>query len=177
MLVFLALAVAGFILILGGSLLGHDHDHDVGHDHDHGDHSHDVGHDSEPTVSIFSVKVIGTFIMGFGASGAIAYHYTKEYLVASLWGLVFGLFLGAIMYGILRLIYSQQANSLIKTDSLVGLTGTVTIPIAINAPGQVTVSVGERSESYIAMTTAGRSLPKGTKIRVVQVSGSTLQVE
>ena len=60
MLIFLAIMTAGLIILIGGFLFGHDHDAD------HGDHGHDGGHDSEPAVSIFSTKVIGTFIMGFG---------------------------------------------------------------------------------------------------------------
>src|SRR2546427_6127535 len=70
MLVFLAITFLGFVLLAGGSLLGHDHDAD--HDHDHG---HEADQGNEPTVSIFSFKVIGAFIMGFGAAGAIADYY------------------------------------------------------------------------------------------------------
>jgi hypothetical protein len=30
MFVFIAIAAAGFILLLGGSVFGHDHDHEIG---------------------------------------------------------------------------------------------------------------------------------------------------
>jgi hypothetical protein len=66
MFVFIAIAAAGFILLLGGSVFGHDHDHDA-----HVDHEHDGEGADEPTVSIFSIKVLATFVMGFGAGGAI----------------------------------------------------------------------------------------------------------
>ena len=63
---------------------------------------HDAGHDfgadgdaSEATISVFSTKVIGTMLMGFGAAGAIARSYDMGYLGSSLVGLVTGAVLAA----------------------------------------------------------------------------------
>src|SRR5437867_3760007 len=123
MLVFVAIALAAFILVAGAFLFGHDHD--TGHDH--GDSSHDVDAGGEPTISIFSTKAIGTLLMGFGAAGAIAMHYGLSHIPASLIGLVCGLVLGSLMYGIQVLFYKQQASSLVPTSSALGCTGTVTV--------------------------------------------------
>src|SRR2546427_10386153 len=108
MLVFLAITFLGFVLLAGGSLLGHDHDAD--HDHDHG---HETDQGNEPTVSIFSFKVIGAFIMGFGAAGAIAKYYDNGWLGASLSGLATGILLGLFMYGILRGVDSTPSDSFV----------------------------------------------------------------
>src|SRR5689334_7424425 len=113
MLIFLALAFFGFVILVGGAILGHDHDHDVHFDHDH---DHDASHTGEPTVSIFSLKVIGSFIMAFGSGGAIAKWLGYEGIKPSLIGLVAGLSLGLFMYGLLRLLYKQQSDSLVSTD-------------------------------------------------------------
>src|SRR5438067_1058080 len=106
MLIFGSIALAFFIIMVGGFLFGHDHD---GADHgiDHGDIA---------TISIFSVKVIATFGMGFGAAGAVAAYYKQDNLVSSLIGIVFGFLLAGTMYLFLNLIARQQASSLIETS-------------------------------------------------------------
>ena len=83
MLIFIAIAIGSFIFIAGSFLFGHDHDADH-HDIGHGAEGHDISQDMEPTISFFSVKVLATLTMGFGAAGAIARQYGADYLVASL---------------------------------------------------------------------------------------------
>jgi hypothetical protein len=137
-LVFLAITFLGFVLLTGGAVLGHDHDTD--HDHDHSGHEADQG--NEPTVSIFSFKVIGAFIMGFGAAGAISNYYGNGWLASSLSGLATGVVLGLFMYGILRMVYSQQSDSLVSTDQTLGKSGLVTVGIDSNSVGQVSIAIG-----------------------------------
>src|SRR5437867_3357295 len=125
MIIFVSLAVAAFIIVGGSFLFGHDHD--VGHDHDA---SHDVDSGSaEPTISIFSTKVMATLVMGFGAAGAIAVHYGANYITASLIGVLSGAALGGLMYLVLELFYQQQCSSLVPTSAAVGTTGSVTVTI------------------------------------------------
>src|SRR5947208_7220273 len=97
-------------MLVGGALFGSHHDHDAfGHDHDHG-HDHG-GHDgNEPSVSIFSFRVIGSFVMAFGVGGAIAWWSGRGWIGSSLWGLASGFGLGLFMYGILRALYSEQSD-------------------------------------------------------------------
>src|SRR5437764_2930518 len=135
MFVFIAIAAAGLILLLGGSVFGHDHDHDA-----HVDHDHDGEGADEPAVSIFSIKVLATFVMGFGAGGAIAANYAAGPLAATGVGFATGVVLALLMYAVLRVIYSQQATSLVATESIKGKTGTVTVAIGNNAIGEVTVT-------------------------------------
>jgi hypothetical protein len=71
--------------VAGGFLFGHDHDHDFSHDFDH-DVDHGGGPDTGGVISIFSTRVVFTFIMGFGAAGAIANSYGANHLIASLIG-------------------------------------------------------------------------------------------
>src|ERR1700689_5207509 len=136
MLIFLAIMLAGLIILIGGFFFGHDHDAE------HADHGHDAGHDSEPTVSIFSTKVIGTFIMGFGGGGAIAQYAWDQMVRSSFAGLGTGLVMGAFMYLIMRLMYGQQSTSLIETSTMVGRTGTVATAIVAHSVGQAVGVVG-----------------------------------
>jgi membrane protein implicated in regulation of membrane protease activity len=170
MLVFVAIAVASFILVAGSFLFGHDHD--VGHDH--GDLGHDGG---EATISIFSTKVLGTIFMGFGAAGSIASIYGLSHLAASLIGLVCGAVLGGAMYLVVGVFYSQQASSLIPTSAAVGCTGAVTVSIGAGQIGEVGVSVESQYGTYSASSLDGNPIPKGQIVRVVKARGSHLVVE
>jgi membrane-bound ClpP family serine protease len=173
MLVFIALAVAGFVLLLGGSVFGHDHEFD--HDHDHGaqiDHGHDAEGGDQPVVSIFSIKVIATFIMGFGAGGAIAAYYSAGPLAASGVGAGTGFILGLLMYAVMRLIYSQQATSLVATENVKGMTGTVTVAIGKDAVGEVAVI----NRHYLARSSDGNPIERGRTVSVVDTVGSDLVV-
>jgi membrane protein implicated in regulation of membrane protease activity len=175
MLIFIGLTAAGLILLVGGSIFGHDHD--VDHDHGgHGDHGgHDAGH-AEPTVSMFSVKVIGSFIMGFGAGGAIASYYGMGPLPASFVGLAVGFLMGLVMYWVMRLIYGQQSTSVVNTSTAVGEIGTVTVPIGRHGTGEISLTLGGQHRSFLATSADTNAIPKGRHVRVVHTTGSQLVV-
>lgn len=187
MVTFLAIMIAGFLLLVGGALFGHDHEfgHDLGgHDslgHDSVGHDHTAGHDqnheNQGVVSIFSMKVIGTFIMGFGGGGALARYENLSWIPASLTGLGVGVVMGACIYGVLRLMYGHQANSLIYANELLNKTGIVTIPIGEGAIGEVDVSLGEQNVTHMARGTQGKAISKGKTVKVVASEGSQLLVE
>jgi membrane protein implicated in regulation of membrane protease activity len=174
MAIFVAIALAAFIVVAGAFLFGHDHDFGGGVDHDF---SHDVGPDTHGIVGIFSTKVIFTFIMGFGAAGAIASYYGTGYPVASLVGVVAGIVLATIMYGIILLFTEQQSNSLIGADSLLGCAGTVTVPIDKDGIGEIGVRVAGEYRTYAARTQGAATLPKGHSVRIVNAAGSVLTVD
>jgi hypothetical protein len=111
MFVFIAIAAAGFILLLGGSVFGHDHDHDA-----HVDHDHDGEGADEPTVSIFSIKVLATFVMGFGAGGAIAAYYNAGPLAATGVGFGTGVILALLMYA--AVVQAHELLCEFRTTSL-----------------------------------------------------------
>jgi membrane-bound ClpP family serine protease len=174
MLIFAAIAVAAFIVVTGSFFFGGDHDGD----HDHGDAGHDVGHGlGEPTISIFSAKIIGTLIMGFGIAGAISTFYGLDTIAASVIGLAAGASLGGVMYLALRLLYRQQASSLVATSSTVGCTGTVTVSIGEGAIGEVGLSLEGQYLTYSAGSKDGKPIRKGATVRVVRTMGSHLVVE
>lgn len=172
MVIFISIAIASFLIVAGSFLFGHDHD--AGHDHDGG---HDAGGtDSEPTISVFSSKVLSTLLMGFGAAGAIARHYELSYLLASLIGLACGMLLGGVMYLILSLFYRQQASSLVSTSSAVGCVGQVTVSIGKGSPGEVGLQLEGQYSTFMANSADGNPIAKGQSIRVVQTLGSQLVV-
>jgi len=172
MLIFIAIALASFLLVAGAFLFGgHDGDHEAHHDF-----SHD-GADADPTISFFSPRVIGTLTMGFGAAGAIARYYGANNLVASLWGLGTGVALAFVMYQMMNLIYKQQASSLVATETTLGKTGLVTTAIAANETGEVSLTVAGQYKTYLAKAARGKSIGKGSTVKIVSVVGSQLVVE
>ena len=174
LMIFIAIALAGFILVAGGFLFGHDHDmgHDVGHDMGQDGHP-----ESEGTINIFSTKVLGTFIMGFGAAGAIAMYYEARSMHASLIGVGSGIALGAVMYVILLMFIKEQASSLIPTESVLGCIGVVTTSIDKDAVGEVGVSAEGQYRNYAARATGSQGIEKGRRVRVVRMAGGDLIVE
>jgi len=166
MLIFISITLGALIIIIGSFMFGHDADHD-----------HDLGGDNEPTVSVFSPKVIATLLMGFGAAGSVAEYYRPDHVRSSLIGLLCGIVLAAITYLMLGFLYKQQSSSLVNTNSAVGCTGTVTVSIAEAGLGEVGVQVEGLYCSYVARSKDGRPIPKGQTVRIVQCLGSQLLVE
>ena len=174
MAIFAAIALAAFIIMAGAFLLGHGHDLDHGFDHSLGG---DGGPDVHGIVSIFSTRVICTFIMGFGAAGAIARYYGADNPIASLVGIAAGIVLAVLMYGIMLLFVEQQASSVIGSDALLGCTGTVTVPIDQDGMGEVGVSVAGEYRTYSARVQGSHPMPKGHTVRIVGVTGSMVTVD
>ena len=173
MLIFISIALAAFLVVAGSFLFGHD---DAGADH--GDVGHDVdAGDSEPTISVFSMKVMATMLMGFGAAGAIATNYGADYVVASLIGLLSGCVLAGLMYLVLLLFFKQQASSLIPTEAAVGCRGAVTVSIGDGTPGEIGLSVEGQYRTFLATSQDGKAIPKGQTVRVVKMLGGQLVVE
>jgi len=177
MLIFIAIALASFLVLAGSFFFGHDHDTDHHVELGHADGGHDLTHDAEPTISVFSAKVIATMTMGFGAAGTIARQYGADYLVSSLWGLGTGLSLAGLMYLMLNVIYRQQSSSLVQTASTIGAIAMVTVSIDPDAPGQVSLELGGQYLTFIATSAFHKAIPKGRRVKVVNVVGSELVVE
>ena len=136
MFVFVSIAIVGFLFVAGAVIFGHgDLDHSMDHAVDHGG-----GDGADGTISIFSTRVIATFVMGFGATGAIARINDASYLVSSLIGAGSGIVLAALMYAILFVLVKEQSTSVISTSDLVGAKGQVTVPIEGGRAGEVGIS-------------------------------------
>jgi membrane protein implicated in regulation of membrane protease activity len=169
MLIFFSIAVAGFIVVAGGALFG-DHGHDMGHGVDHGG-------DHDAIVSVFSPRVIGTFVMGFGAGGTIAVYGGAQPMAASLVGLGVGCVLGVVMYLITTMFYSQQSNTVVRMDDVVGRTGIVTVAIDPGSVGKVEVVVGDLRRDYLARAAdRTKSLARGQSVTIRAYHGSEVTV-
>jgi hypothetical protein len=170
---FLTLAVGCFLLLLLSMVLGHDQDHDTDHDHDV-DHDHGGG---QGHLSVFSVKIILAFGVGFGAGGFIGARDDLLWLGSSLCGLAGGLVMGGIAYVFLNALYTHQGSSTVRTRDLVGTTGIVDTTIDAGSLGRIVVSLPSGRETFLAKSATGERLALNTPVRIVRVDGSIVSVE
>ena len=163
--VFLAIAAAGFLVLMLSLFFGGIFDHfDGGFDHDHGG------------PGFFSTRVISVFVTAFGAFGAIATHYRLDPLPASGIGFAGGVILATPILLFARFLYSQQASSESRSGDLVGQIGRVTVAIPAGGMGQIRCRVGEELIDKVARTRQGEPVPENASVRVDEVLGETVIV-
>lgn len=201
---FLLLALVGgtvlicqFVLTLVG--LGGDHGLDVSHDVP-ADFSGDLGHaggaagahgfESDghdaagnhgsswlfAVVSFRTLVAAGTF---FGLAGLAAEAADQSVGVQLLVATIAGV---AAMYGVHWMVRSMGRlgeDATVRVRQAIGREGTVYIPIpaAKARAGKIQLKLQNRLVEYEAITSGTQRLATGTKVRVVGVTGNTLEVE
>jgi membrane protein implicated in regulation of membrane protease activity len=202
---FLIMAVVGgtvlivqFVLTLvglGGDHAGFDVAHDVPHDFA-GDVGHDVhaggahgaegaGHDaaghhgSSWLFAVISFRTLVAAATFFGLTGLAAQSAGQSVGVQLLLATLAGV--GA-MYGVhwmVRTMGRLGEDATVRIHHAVGLEGTVYIPIpaAKARAGKIQLKIQNRLVEYEAVTGSKERLATGTKVRVVGIAGTTLEVE
>src|SRR4249920_1008273 len=140
MLIYAAIAAFGLlfllVMLLGGDVFGGDHDI-----------SHDVGGGDHGGPSIFSVRIMASFLTAFGVGGVLARYNGLSHVVASGVGIVSGVVMSGLVMQFAKILYSQQASSALQMQSLVGTSAEVSVGIPAGGVGQIALNVGgERSE-------------------------------
>jgi len=167
--VFLALAAAGFAVLLVSLVFGELFDH-IGFDHDIG---HDLGHGGP---GFFSMRVMSVFVTTFGGAGALATYYGLSPLPASLVGFLTGLFFASVIYTFARFLYGQQATSEVHGSELVGRHARVTVAIPAGGVGQVRCQVGEELVDKIARSNDGAAIAENRAVVIEEVLGESVIV-
>jgi hypothetical protein len=164
-LIYLGIALASFVAVAGTFLFG-DHHELAGGDHDFGDHE----------IGFFSPKIIFSFTLGFGAAGTIcsAYHLGNLWCIGS--GLVMGILMSGVAYGLMAMFYKQQASSIIPMSTAIGKIGSVTIAIPEHGAGEIGLDVGEY-RNYLARSRSGSAIAKGTRVKIIENQAGELIVE
>jgi membrane protein implicated in regulation of membrane protease activity len=78
-----------------------------------------------------------------------------------------GILCGALVAGSLRALRQQKSNSLIRSDDLVGLTGTVELPFDKESRGKVRLQIKGNLIDSIAYTSDDKSLNVGDRVLVI----------
>lgn len=175
MFIYAVISIFGFLvlllMLLAGDFLGGDHD---AGGFDHGvDHGMDSGGGGP---SIFSVRIMASFLTAFGVGGVVARYYGLSHPAASGVGTVAGAVMSTLVYQFARILYSQQASSELHMSGLVGRTAEVTVPIPVNGVGQITVTSGGERTEHIARSADGRAIPRGAEVTITALRGDSIIV-
>ena len=162
---FLGAVAFGVTLLVASFLLG-------GKDTDHGGHGHG---DSAPGFgwAPFSSLRFWVFLFTFGGGAGLALSaLDSSELVSGVGALAVGWLSGAIAVTVIRKITSSSSSSLVMGKELVGMTGTLVLPVGNDKPGKVRVDVKGRTEDFVANLykaghDAGAELVTGTHVVVV----------
>ena len=171
MLIYGAIAAFGFLFLVAMLLFGHDHDigsHDFTLEHDAGDHG--------GGPSVFSARVMASFLTAFGVGGIVGQYYELSHPSSSGIGTAAGIVLAGIVYQFARILHSQQASSAVRMTDLVGRAATVSVAIPAGGVGQVTLTVGGERNEYIARAADGRAVVRGSEVVITALGGEALVV-
>jgi len=170
---FYIVGILGIVLVLL-SLFGVGGDHDFDHSFDSGGDS-DSSSDSGP--SLFSYRVIISFITAFGMGGVLTYRLSEATPLWSVFaGIITGIVVALIVWGLLKITFSQQASSLINDKDFIGMSGIVTIPIFSNQIGEISVVVNGQKKILMATVDSGEC-PEGALIQVKEINAGIALVE
>jgi membrane protein implicated in regulation of membrane protease activity len=166
-LIFLLLALVGAVFLIVSMFLGHDGD---------------VSAEAEVEgggPGFFSFRTFAIFLTTFGAVGAVASRYMKveSALISSTLGIMGGLIMSLVYFLAIRMVYSQQASSLISDRDLVGVEGRVTVAIPESGVGEVSCTLGGQSMRRMARVSGPQAIPEGAIVRVKAVHGDIIIVE
>jgi membrane protein implicated in regulation of membrane protease activity len=182
MLIYAAIGAFGLLFLLVmlfvGDLFGGDHDLHVGDmgGHDISGHgAHEGAGEGGP--SIFSARIMASFVAAFGFGGAIARFMGFSHPASSGLGIVAGAVIGGLVFQFARILYGQQASSEVKMTTLVGMTGEVAIAIPKGGVGQITITAAGEVSTHIARSKDGRAIPQGTAVTIRETRGDSVVVE
>lgn len=117
-------------------------------------HAQDVHHDAAAS-RIFSVRTLVYAMFGFGATGAALTALGAGTLVALVFALVGGSAAGVLVGSLFRWLSTTSSGEAHGDAELVGLTGTVTLPLSAAVPGHVVVERGARRVTLRALPQPG----------------------
>jgi len=173
MIVYAAISIFGFLILLvmlvAGDFLG-GHDADGFGDADHGGFEHAGG------PSVFSVRIMASFLTAFGVGGVVARYYGLSHPAASGVGALAGTVMSALVYQFARILYSQQASSELHMSTLVGRAAEVSVAIPASGVGQITLTSGGERTDHIARSADGRAIPRGMEVTITALRGDSVIV-
>lgn len=175
MLIYAAVAAVGFlflmIMLFVGELFGADHDvaaHDMV--------TAEGGADYDAGPSLFSARVIASFLTAFGVGGIVGRYYNLSHPAASGIGVVSGVVLAGVVYQFAKLLYTQQASSEVHMTGLVGRPAEVTVAIPAGGVGKVALTYRGEHTEHIARSKTGQAMVRGAEVVITGLGGDAVVV-
>jgi len=170
MLIYSAIAAFGLVVLLVLLIAG-----DIGGDHDIAGHDGGLGGD-HGGPSIFSVRIMASFLTAFGVGGVLARYYGLSHVAASGVGIVSGVAMSSLVFQFAKLLYSQQASSELRMQNLIGTAGEVSVAIPAGGLGQIAVSFGGERSEHVARAADGQAIVRGTAVIVTGLVADSVLV-
>ena len=173
MLIYLAIAGCGLLTLLAmlfvGELFGGDHDfgHEVAAGHLDSDHG---------GPSIFSVRIMASFLTAFGVGGVLARYNGLSHVIASGVGIVAGAIMSGLVLQFAKILYSQQASSELHMQTLVGTSAEVSVGIPAGGVGQIALNVGGERSEHVARSADGGALSRGAAVVITGLGADSVIV-
>jgi hypothetical protein len=172
MLIYAAIAAFGFLFLLvmlfAGEFGG---DHEVTAHDGALDHAGDVG-----GPSIFSARIMASFLTAFGVGGVVARYYGLSHPAASGVGIVTGAAMSSIVFQFARILYSQQASSEVQMATLIGRSAEVSVGIPAGGLGQITLTVAGQRTEQVARSANGDTVARGAEVLITGLRGDSVVV-
>jgi len=167
MIIFATIFGIGFLILVISLIFGTDHDFDVDADADAG-HGH----------GIFSVKLVALLLVGFGATGFGARSTTDwSMFKCSMAGVGGAAIVGLIGWVILRAFYASQESSTVNDEDIIGQTANLIDAIGENQNGQIACIIRGREFTFLARSTDGKAIKRGTPVKIIAKTASVVTVQ
>lgn len=114
----------------------------------------------------------------FGLTGIVLSKLTPaipQLAIASI-SVLIGSFCGTSMVWVLRNLRHHQADSLIRANDLIGLSGKVSIPFDSQSKGKVQLNVKGSTLNLVAFTDEEKGFKKGDRVLIVGLKNNQLWV-
>ena len=131
--------------------------------------------DTGGALSLFSVRSIVNFLMGFGWGGVCFDKYIDNNFLLILAAIAVGIFFVGTLLFVIRKIMKLESSGNIKMEDCVGKTCDVYLRIPANqsGKGKIQISVNGTIFEFDAVTSDAEPLPTGSKVVVVENLGSS----
>ena len=160
-------AVGAFFLVL--SIFGGDADAEV--DLDVGDVDFDISDAESPSesVSVFSIRTLATFLLGFGIAGWSVMRGDGGIAAQILAGFGTGLVISFLYYLVMKFLYGMQGSSMATAASIIGKQGVITIPTTKTGIAQVKVKTVAGYSEYTCKEATGKKLTQNETVKITSV--------
>lgn len=152
---------------------GTDADTDADADADSGTGIHGSSGLFSSFFQYLSLRSLVSFSAFFGLFGLLGESWELPAIFSAVLGILAGVFSAVCVTRTMRLLKKMNANGCTRFDSVVGLTGTVYIPIPAKraAAGKIQIVINGRTEEMEAWTD-GYELTTGTQVTVLERLGT-----
>lgn len=175
MTIYLIFAILGaFVLLI--SVFGGDHHLELATDaHDIHDLNTESSTDND-SPKVLSLRTLASFLLAFGVAGIICVYLGKDVWAQIIWGFIAGFLMVGLVYGIMRVFYSQQGFSTFDVTSLIGSNCSVIIGSTLSGIASARVLTPDGAKEYTCKEINNNKLERNDVVTIKAVQDSTLMV-